>query len=280
MSEEGTEQTHALPAYAQMMADYHEAFADELDGVIDALGVDPGSSVVDLACGDGAYTKRLARRVGDSGVVLALDLSSAFLDRARSGLEEDALRDRTRFVQMDVEHSPVVEGNADLVWCAQSLYSLPDPSSAVRRMAALARPGGRIAVFESDEFHHVTLPWPVELEMALRREELRAFEERSDRPEKYYIARDLPRIFREAGLPGCAFLSFAFSRRAPFDRPTRGFLAAYLADLDKRVAHRLAEADRREFQALVDPASPRHILDDADSLVVCVDHLAIATRPD
>jgi SAM-dependent methyltransferase len=233
---------------------------------------------VDLACGDGTYTRWLAERVGEGGEVLAVDLSTAFLEWARSKLPPGPLLDRTRFVQLDVEHSPLVAGRADLVWCAQSLYSLPDPVSAVRRMAALARPGGRIAVFESDELHHISLPWPVEIELALRQAELRAFEARSDRPARYYIARDLPRVFREAGLPGCDFRSFAFSRRAPFDAPTRRFLQAHLAELRDRAAPYLDPARNAEVAELTDPESPRCMLDDPDALVVCVDHLASATR--
>ncbi|WP_165246088.1 class I SAM-dependent methyltransferase [Paludisphaera soli] len=275
---EGVQPTNELPAYARMMADYHEAFAPELRGVVGGLELARGSRVVDLACGDGAYTRWLAERVGEDGEIVAVDLSSSFLEWARAKLQAGPLLGRARFVQIDVEHSPLVEGRADLVWCAQSLYSLPDPVSTVRRMAALARRGGRIAVFESDELHHISLPWPIEIELALKQAELRAFEERSDRPAKYYIARDLPRIFREAGLPDCAFRSFAFSRRAPFDAPTRRFLEAHVKELRDRAAPYLDAAQNAEVAELTAPGSPRFMLDDPDALVVCLDHLATAVR--
>ncbi len=265
-----------LPAYAGMMADYHQAFEPELRGVVTALRTQPGDLILDVACGDGSYARWLAECVGPAGRVLALDVSPAFLDLARREIGPASVADRIRFVRMDLDHPALAEAAADLAWCAQSLYSLPDPVQAVRRMARLVRDGGRIAVFESDELHHVSLPWPVDVELALRRAELEAFEARSDRPAKFYIARDLPRIFREAGLPGCDVQSFAFCRRAPFDAPTRGFLSAYLADLRERAAPHLSVDMRSRVDELAAPDSPRSLLDDPDSLAVCVDHLAVS----
>jgi len=272
------EATSGLPPYAGMMAAYHEAFAPELREAVAFAGVRDGDLVVDVACGDGAYSHWLAERVGPSGGVVAVDASAAFLELARRRVAAASLSDRVGFAQLDLAHSPLVEGAADLVWCAQSLYSLPEPVAALRRLMGLARGGGRVVVFESDELHHVILPWPVDIELALRRAELAAFEAKSDRPSKYYVARDLPRVFREAGLPNCDIVTVAFNRRAPFDVPTRRFVAAYLADLRERAGPHLEPDARRRFDELVGQDA-RGILDDPDSLVVCVDHLAISTLP-
>jgi SAM-dependent methyltransferase len=268
-----------LPPYAGMMADYHEAFAHELRAVVASAGVRPGDLVVDVACGDGSYSRWLAERVGPSGRVLAVDASPAFLDLARRRVGAASMADRVDFLRMDLERHPLADRAADVVWCAQSLYSLPDPVAAVRRLKTLARGGGRVAVFESDELHHVLLPWPVDVELALRRAELAAFEARSDRPSKYYVARDLPTIFREAGLPPCEIFSFAFNRQAPFDAPTRRFLAAYLKDLGERTRPYLDRETRRLVAGRIGPDAIARLLDDPDSLVICVDHLAISTLP-
>lgn len=268
---------NGLPPYAGMMAAYHEAFAPELREAVALSGVRPGDLVVDAACGGGAYSCWLAERVGPSGRVVAVDASPAYLDLARRRVEAASLSDRVDFVQLDLDHCPLVEGAAELVWCAQSLYSLPNPVEALRRLKNLAR-GGRVAVFESDELHHIILPWPVDLELALRRAELAAFEARSDRPSKYYVARDLPRLFREAGLPHCEVATIAFNRQAPFDAPTRRFLSAYLANLRERAAPHLDPKMRRRFDELVGQDA-RGILDDPDALIICVDHLAVSTLP-
>ncbi|MDG3002920.1 hypothetical protein [Paludisphaera mucosa] len=42
------------PDYASMMADYHNAFEPGLRGAVVGLAIEPGSRVVDMACGDGS----------------------------------------------------------------------------------------------------------------------------------------------------------------------------------------------------------------------------------
>ena len=275
------EEETQLPSYAGMMAHYHEAFERELREVVATAGVRPGERVVDVACGDGSYALWLAEQAGPDGEVLAVDVSTPFLRVARRKIEAggSAPMSPVRFVQMDLARSPFEDGLADVAWCAQSLYSLPEPVEAVRRIARLTREGGRIAILESDELHHVNFPWPIELDLALKRAELESFEARSDRPSKFYIARDLPSVFREAGLPRCDVRCFAFCRRPPFDDATREFLTAHLDELRKRTAPYLPEAERAQVDELADPRSPRFMLDDPDALVTCFEHLALSTRP-
>ncbi|MDG3002919.1 class I SAM-dependent methyltransferase [Paludisphaera mucosa] len=82
----------------------------------------------------------LAEGFGARGPVLGVDLSAAFLDVARAAGRSASLSDRLQFIRMDVDHSPLADGLADLVRCAQSLDGLPDPVAAVRGMARVARP--------------------------------------------------------------------------------------------------------------------------------------------
>ncbi|MDG3002918.1 hypothetical protein [Paludisphaera mucosa] len=117
----------------------------------------------------------------------------------------------------------------------------------------------------------------MDLEPALRRAELRAFEESSKQPRKFYGARDLSRVFREAGAPACEIRSFAFRRQAPFDSPTRSFPVAYLEDLRGRTPPHLDGPDRARLDVVADPDSPRFAIDDPDALLVCAGHGVAAT---
>lgn len=261
------------------MADYHRAFAPELKDVVAALPIKRGDCVVDLACGDGSYSCWLAGRVGTIGSVLALDVSSAFLAEAGRLARTIEEGNRITFIQADVDDTAIEEGEADVVWCAQSLYSLPDPVDAVRRMRRLARPGGCVAVFESDEFHHVMLPWPIELELAIKQAELKAYRTMSVDTRRFYVGRSLPGIFRKAGLPRCRIACFAFHRQTPLDDASRAYVVAYLDDLRHRLVSHLDDANRVEFEALTDPRSDRFMLAGEDFGFTCVEHLATATTP-
>ena len=91
----------------------------------------------------------------------AVDVSSAFLRVARTGAGP-----RLGFAASAIERLPFADDVFDLVWCAQSLYSLPEPVEAVRLMRRVVKPGGVVAVLENDSLHHLLLPWPIEVELA------------------------------------------------------------------------------------------------------------------
>ncbi len=268
-----------LPGYAPTLLAYHRAFESELRELIAGLPLRPGDRVLDLACGDGVYARWLAERVGEGGRVLAVDLSPAFLELARHAIPEGELSGRVTFARADLQHLPISEDSFDLVWCAQSLYSLPDPVDALRRMERAARPGGVVAVFENDELHHVLLPWPVEVELALRQAELAALKKRSKKAEKFYVGRHLCPVFRAAGLAGCRHRTWTIDRQAPLGPDDRAYFTGYLADLRKKAAPHLSGEVSEEFERLVDPGSPAYLLDGPDLAVTCLNHVAWSIKP-
>lgn len=247
--------------------------------VVASLAIKRGDRVVDLACGDGFYSRWLAKAVGAGGEVPALDVSAEFLAEARRFVGAAGARARVAFIQADLDHPALGEGEADVVWCAQSLYSLPDPVDSARRMRRLAKPGGRVAVFESDEFHHLMLPWPIELEIAVRQAELKACRAQPGDTGKFYVGRNLPGVFREAGLADCRIQSFAFHRQTPIDDASRAFVVACLDDMRRRIVDHLDDPYRERFENLTNPRSSRHLLSDEDFGFTCLEHLATATTP-
>lgn len=59
--------------------------------VINDLGLKPGIRVADVGCGDGYFTLRLARSVGEQGRVFAADISSSSLDKLKKKAESEHL---------------------------------------------------------------------------------------------------------------------------------------------------------------------------------------------
>src|SRR5262249_32713880 len=159
----------------------------------------------------------------------------------------------------------------------------------LRRMQRAARPGGLVAVLENDEFHHVLLPWPVEIELGIRRAELAALIERSDQPQKFYVGRRLLSVFRAAGLADCQHRpwtvraagladcqhrTWTIDRQTPLSCDERDYFARYLEDLRQKVEPHLEPEIRDEFERLADPDSVAYLLDDPDFHVTCLNHIA------
>ena len=251
---------HSLPAYDDQLSGFHQAFERELQAIVDELPLSPGMRVLDLACGDGFYTRRIADRLGSAGVIVGIDINLAYLAEAGEEASHRTGRARIEFVDASFDRLPFADGAFDFVWCAQSLYSLPDPVVAIGHMARVLRPGGLVAVLENDTLHQVLLPWPVRLELPLRAAELRSFLEWSRNSSKYYVGRRLPAILAAAGLQPLRMTTHVFDRQAPLGAAERALLQSYLEEVVQRVAPYLDAALLQELRQLVVPGSPQHLL--------------------
>ena len=206
-----------LPDYTPQLAAFHTAFAAELKLIVDSIPLAPNMRVVDVGCGDGFYLGLFAERLRRPGRVTGLDINSEFLKLAGTAPWVAKAKCGVEFLQRGIDDLATLHGQCDLVWCAQSLFSLPEPVQSLRSMAAALQPGGLLAVLENDTLHQLLLPWPSHLEMAVCAAELVNFHHESSRPSKYYVGRRLPAVFAEAGLEPLGFRTQCIDRRAPLD---------------------------------------------------------------
>jgi len=104
-----------------------------------ALGLPPGATVVDLACGTGD----LCRELDEQGLhPVGADLSYGMLAAARTGaplLQGDALR------------LPFPDGSVDGVTCGFALRNFASLPPFFAELGRIVRPGGRIALLEVAE---------------------------------------------------------------------------------------------------------------------------------
>lgn len=268
-----------LPAYAAMLAAYHRACAAELRGMIADLPLREGDRVLDMACGDGVYSAWLADRVGARGAVIGVDISPAFLEVARRNASMSRHAEIISLQIGDISGLPFADDEFDLVWCAHSLYSLPDPVAALREMRRVVRPGGTVAILENDTLHHMLLPWPAELELAVRQAQLAALEESTSQTGKFYIGRNLCGTLEAAGLDGCSITTYTIDRRAPLSADERTFIEHYLGDLQERAAPHLDDAAREALRMLLDPESSLYLLSRDDFFLSHIEIVARGIKP-
>ncbi|MEX0716456.1 MAG: methyltransferase domain-containing protein [Planctomycetaceae bacterium] len=249
----------SLPDYAPLLAARHEAHRAELAAIIDELPLDRGDRVLDVPCGDGFYLPYLAERVGEAGDVTAADIAPAYLRRARR--VSNGAASTVRHVAADAFALPFDSATFDLVWCAHSLISLPDPIAALREMKRVTRAGGTIAVLENDGLHDLLLPWPADLELAVHDALRAAMARRLGSAGKMYAARHLQELFHAAGLETFERRTSAIDRTAPLPDADREFLRHYFDWLARQVDRILDERQRVRLHALIDPSSPAYLPD-------------------
>jgi ubiquinone/menaquinone biosynthesis C-methylase UbiE len=251
-----------LPSYDPLLRASHQAFAAELRRSIAVLPLQSSNRVLDLACGDGFFGHLLARRLGPRGLLIACDLRREYLLRARCRLARMPRRvsaPRTQFVLGDAYRLPFEDRFFDFVWCAQSFISFDHPIRALDELKRVTAPEGYVAILESDEFHHLLLPWPLKLESALSRAIQKANLLRYGDPSKTAVGRKVPAMFSESGLRLVGMKTHCGDRTAPFDAKVRRFLRCYFDTLSERTRPHLWRSERQMLQEFTDPEHPTSI---------------------
>ena len=124
---------------------------EEPEKVIDALRILEGATVVDLGAGVGYFTLRLARRVGPSGKVIAVDIQEPMLADLRKRAEEAGIRNVATVLA--TERDPGLgDGPTDLVLMVDVYHELARPGEILEAvLRALRRDPerpGRLALVE------------------------------------------------------------------------------------------------------------------------------------
>ena len=140
MSESSTGQVIASAAEVYEQFFVPALFAEWAPRVADAARVGDGQAVLDVACGTGVLAREVARRVGQAGSVVGLDLNEGMLAVARRQAPEINWR------QGRAEDLSFDTGTFDAVVSQFGLMFFEDRQVAIREMVRVLRPGGRLAV--------------------------------------------------------------------------------------------------------------------------------------
>ena len=108
----------------------------------------PGMSLLDVGCGPGTITADLAALVAP-GTVTAVEISPEALELARAEAAARG-RDNIEFAVSDVHALDFPDDSFDVVHAHQVLQHVADPVRALREMRRVCRPGGLVAVRDSD----------------------------------------------------------------------------------------------------------------------------------
>lgn len=107
------------------------------------LRLRPGDTLVDLACGHGAYGLLIARRTGAS--LTGVDFSAQALAGAREQAGRLKVADAT-FQTGDLTATGLPDAAAAAVLCTDSIQFPDDPAAAYGEIARVLAPGGRAAL--------------------------------------------------------------------------------------------------------------------------------------
>lgn len=161
--------------------------------LLERLAVEQARAVLDVGCGTGEDLAEMARRMPPGGEAAGLDASETMIAEARR--RHAGLGQGVTFRLGDALALPYPDAAFDVCRVETVLMHVPDARQAVDEMIRVTRTGGRVGALEFDE-GSLVLDHP---DQQLTRTILNAY---GDAKACSWIGRQLPRLFRQAGLAG------------------------------------------------------------------------------
>ena len=124
--------------------------------MVDALALQPGQRVLELAAGPGDTGFMAAELVAPGGSLISSDGADAMIEVARGRAAQAGLAN-VEFRQLELEWIDLPTASVDAVLCRWGIMLIVDPEAAAREIRRVLSPGGRaaFAVWDRPELN----PW-------------------------------------------------------------------------------------------------------------------------
>jgi ubiquinone/menaquinone biosynthesis C-methylase UbiE len=132
-------------------AKHTETDAEKLRKMAARLEIASGSSVLDAGCGTGVFVPHLTEKIGDKGRLTCLDAACEMLNLARG----KGFGGNIEYVCADIENTKLPDETFDAAVCYSSFPHFHDKPAALKEIARLLRPGGRLFIGHSSSRSHI-----------------------------------------------------------------------------------------------------------------------------
>jgi ubiquinone/menaquinone biosynthesis C-methylase UbiE len=116
------------------------------DLLIRGLGLRAGEIVADIGCGTGYYSWRMAREVGERGLVYGVEIQTAMLE-----ILDTKMRERGAFNVLGILGTPQTTNlpeRVDLALLVDVYHEMSHPAEMMEAICERLKPGGRLVVVE------------------------------------------------------------------------------------------------------------------------------------
>jgi 2-polyprenyl-3-methyl-5-hydroxy-6-metoxy-1,4-benzoquinol methylase len=116
---------------------------EEQDMFLGWLALSPGKTLLDVACGSGGPTLRMATRTGCC--VVGIDLHEQAISTAKALASQRNLEQRAEFRVVNAsEPLPFPDARFDAISCVDAINHIPNRPSVIAQWARLLKPAGRL----------------------------------------------------------------------------------------------------------------------------------------
>jgi len=143
-----------LEAYINKMIDPERDAWQKPQAVLDALNIGAGQAVCDIGVGPGYWAFPIAKRVGDTGQVWAVDVEATMLADLQQRIAEASTTNIIPVLAQPAD--PLLPlASCDVILVVNTYHHFPDGPTYLKRLAQSLKPGGRIV---NIDFHKREMP--------------------------------------------------------------------------------------------------------------------------
>ena len=121
---------------------------ERTDLLLEALAIQPGQTVADIGAGSGYFSWRMARKVGDEGRVLAVDIQSEMLEMLMRNMAMRRVEKRVKPVLGTITDPKLPPNSCDLMLMVDVYHEFDHPFEMITAMISALKPGGRLVFVE------------------------------------------------------------------------------------------------------------------------------------
>lgn len=125
--------------------------------VLKVLSLKPGERVADVGSGSGYFTIPIAKEVGPTGTVWAIDVFQEMLDFLEKRVRVERLQN-VRFLKVERDE-PWFPERVDTILVIDTLHYVKDRAQFARKLREGLRPGGRVVVIDYTPKPFEERPW-------------------------------------------------------------------------------------------------------------------------
>jgi len=117
--------------------------------VMDAIGVKPGMVIGEVGAGEGYFTFKLSRRVGNTGKIYANDIVERVLQTIRDRCEREGISNITTILGK-VENPLLPKGELDMVIMVYAFHEFEKPVLLLNNLKSSMKPNTNLVIVERD----------------------------------------------------------------------------------------------------------------------------------
>jgi len=128
------------------------------DKIVEACGIKPGDTVADIGAGTGLFTRLFAHQVGDKGRVIAVDISSNFLDHIRDTSRRLDLKNIEPLLCKE-DSTELPANSIDVAFICDTYHHFEYPYKTMASLRRAMKPGGRVIVIDFQRIEGTSSEW-------------------------------------------------------------------------------------------------------------------------